>query len=351
MTPLHNTRLRWLGPLGLFLFGSAFFRLTFWLEASPRAMVHSLLVGLSAGYLFWNLARWVIQRVQRRFPGLERTQTRLLWMLLFALVAVNGAVFFRFSLHILLGSRETLWLGLVDYVTSAGIQLFYYGVYVGIYEGGYLLRQWRQTYQEKEDLVKIHWQTRFDSLKAQVNPHFLFNSLNTLSALVDENPRLASAFVDEMSSVYRYLLRSNQAELLPLRAELSFIQSYFHLLKTRHGTGISLFIEVSEAAQQTLIPPLTLQLLVENAVKHNRILPEEPLTIELKTTDEGQLLVRNSLQRREQRALSNQVGLANILNKYALLRQPAPFIADDGLTFSVYLPLIQSEVNSGKIPV
>ena len=123
----------------------------------------------------------------------------------------------------LLGSREALWLGTVDYVTSLGIQLFYHVVYFSVYEGWYILGQWQRTYAEKEELVRIQWQTHFNSLKSQVNPHFLFNSLNALSALIEESPVQAGHFVDELSSMYRYLLQANDRELTQLDTELTVL--------------------------------------------------------------------------------------------------------------------------------
>jgi len=116
------------------------------------------------------------------------------------------------------------------------------------------------------------------ALQAQISPHFLFNSLNSLSSLIADEPEKAERFVDEMSSVYRYLLGSNEGELTTLRAELAFLRSYYHLLKTRYGRGIELDVAVSEARQHDLLPPLTLQLLVENAVKHNVVAAETPLS-------------------------------------------------------------------------
>lgn len=133
--------LRWLGPIVLFLFGNLFFRLAFWLEAPTLARLQSALVGVSAGYLFWELNRGAIQRTQERLPGLQRTTKRVgLWLLLTPIL-VNAAVFSRFAMHMLLGSRPDWWLGLVDYVTSFGIQLFYHVVYFAIYEGWYIVRQ------------------------------------------------------------------------------------------------------------------------------------------------------------------------------------------------------------------
>ncbi|MBO0929769.1 sensor histidine kinase [Fibrella aquatilis] len=179
------------------------------------------------------------------------------------------------------------------------------------------------------------------ALQAHLNPHFLFNSLNTLSSLIADEPIRAEQFVDEMASVYRYVLQTNAQELTTLERELAFIDSYFHLLETRYGRGISLHNQVDNSYLNYLIPPLTLQLLVENAVKHNIILATSPLTISILTNRNGQLIVHNNLQRKSVRVASNGVGLSNILTKYQMLGQPAPTIEETQETFVVTLPLVK----------
>jgi hypothetical protein len=178
------------------------------------------------------------------------------------------------------------------------------------------------------------------ALQSQINPHFLFNSLNSLSSLIDESPVQAGVFVDELSSVYRYLLRANDGELTTVSLELSFIKSYFHLLRTRHGTGISLEVAIQPAHSQALLPPLTLQLLVENAVKHNVLLPEQPIAVRIRTTDARELIVENTLQRKTLRVQSNGVGLSNIAVKYQMLNQTEPLIKEVDGWFRVTLPLL-----------
>ncbi|WP_266368099.1 sensor histidine kinase [Tellurirhabdus rosea] len=350
MTNVNDSRLRWLGPLYLFLFGNLFFRLSFWLEASPEAITHSVLVGLSAGYLFWNVNRWLTLRVQERYPGLERTRLRLIIWLVMTPVFVNAAVFSRYGLHILLGSRDMFWLGLVDYVTSLGIQLFYHAIYFIVYEGWYVLREWRQANREKEQLSRMQWQTRFVSLKNQVNPHFLFNSLNSLSALIEESPDKAVEFVDELSSMYRYLLRANDEEMVQLETEIRFIESYAHLLQTRHGEGIRVRITVDDRYMPLLIPPLTLQLLVENAVKHNVVQTTQPLLIEIDTVNGEQLRVRNNIQRKSSKTGSNGVGLANIAAKYQMLNKSEIVIQEEDQHFTVLLPLLKPQLAVSGFP-
>lgn len=225
-------------------------------------------------------------------------------------------------------------LGLVLLISVIAVAII-----TAIYEGIHNFEYWRHSRRKADQLTKAQLQVQLDMLRQQVNPHFLFNSLNSLISLIDEDPRQAGAFAEELSSVYRYLLRSNESPLVPLTSELEFLQSYYHLLKTRHGNSLSLVTLIPPSAEHRQIPPLTLQLLIENAVKHNIVLPDQPLTISL-IADEQRLVVSNNLQRKSSQVLSNGVGLSNILSKYQILGQPVPTVEDDGQEFRVTLPLV-----------
>lgn len=194
-----------------------------------------------------------------------------------------------------------------------------------------------------QQLKQQHTEARMKALQSQVNPHFLFNALNTLSSLIDENPRQATDYVDELSSVYRYLLRVGDDEITTLSLEMSFIHSYFNLLRIRYGNSVCAELAVGDRYSDALLPPLTLQLLVENAVKHNVALSDQPLTIRIRTTPEGQLVIENNIQRRRVRVESNGVGLSNITDKYRLLNWSAPLIEEADGWFRVKLPLMISE--------
>ncbi|GAB3988096.1 hypothetical protein GCM10028807_10000 [Spirosoma daeguense] len=193
-----------------------------------------------------------------------------------------------------------------------------------------------------EKLQKQMSAVQMMALQAQLNPHFLFNSLNSLSSLIASEPDKAERFVDEMSTVYRYLLRNNNNELTTLNTELTFIDSYYHLLKTRYGAGIDLVKNIGEPFLDYKLPPLTLQLLLENAVKHNIVSVDQPLQIRMTTSANGWLSVSNTLQRKSANRLnSTQKGLLNILSKYQLLGQEAPKVEETTDTFVVALPLIK----------
>jgi sensor histidine kinase YesM len=208
-------------------------------------------------------------------------------------------------------------------------------------EGAAFYEKGRQMVDETENLKKENLQSQLEGLKGQVNPHFLFNSLNSLSSLISEDPEKAEKFLDEMSKVYRYLLRTNEEGLTTLDSEMQFIQSYFHMLKTRYGDGLDMETKIDEHYMNYQLPPLTLQMLVENAVKHNMILKDNPLKILIMTTNSGKLIVSNNLQRKDRMVSSNKVGLTNIVNKYRLMKQEEISVRDDGKEFAVVVPLIQ----------
>ena len=208
-------------------------------------------------------------------------------------------------------------------------------------EGAAFYEKWRVMVDEAENLKKENLQSQLEGLKGQVNPHFVFNSLNSLSSLISEDPDKAEKFLDEMSKVYRYMLRNNEDGLTTVEAEIQFIESYFHMLKTRYGQGLDLDIRVNERFLSYQIPPLTLQMLVENAVKHNMILKDSPLQILIITTNSGRLVVSNNLQTKDRKVSSNRVGLTNIVKKYQLMKQEEITVQNDGKEFAVAVPLIQ----------
>ncbi|MBO0953058.1 sensor histidine kinase [Fibrella forsythiae] len=199
---------------------------------------------------------------------------------------------------------------------------------------------------EREKLRVTNLESQLEVLKQQVNPHFLFNALNSLSALISEDPQQAEVFVDKLSGVYRYILRANSEPLTMLGTELDFIDAYFHLLQTRYGCGLRLRVLVDEAKRSHKLPPLTLQLLVENAVKHNVIAAKRPLDILIYTDESGLLVVQNNRQHKLTRALSNGVGLTNIVAKYQILNLPQLVIEETQHQFIVRLPLLASDTSA-----
>ncbi|MBN8825930.1 MULTISPECIES: histidine kinase [unclassified Spirosoma] len=288
----------------------------------------------------WESNRWGIIFSRRRYP--EQTQTwqrvlyQLSWFIVFAsFIRITQTWFYQqiglWHSTELFEFKPYFFNTLVSVVGTVQI--------AAVYEGIYLYQRWRITYEEAEELKKVNLQSQLDSLKTQINPHFLFNNLNSLSSLITTDAQQAELFLDELSSVYRYLLRQDERSLCPLAEEIRFIKSYFYLLKTRFGDGIFMEIAVDEYTMLCLIPPLTLQLLFENAIRHNIISVDRPLTIRV-YTEQKILYVENNRQLRTATAASNQTGLQNSMTKYKLLDQPSVTVYQDESRFRVGVPLL-----------
>ncbi|MFC5412434.1 sensor histidine kinase [Larkinella bovis] len=301
--------------------------------------LHSLLISLIEWAVLLEVNRQGILIARRRYPRLNQTKKRILLELgWFATATILQRVLVTYLYDV-----TQFWgyplPGGTYWVTTLVSFLFTLPI-AAIYEGQHLYRQWWTTYYEAEQLKKENLQSQLDSLKAQINPHFLFNSLSTLSSLVAEDAKQAERFIEELASVYRYVLQTNEQPLTTLDNELHFIRAYFNLLQMRFGRSVELDVAVEERLHGFLLPPLTLQLLVENAVKHNVALPNRPLLIRVYTDEANNLFVVNSLRKKTILAVSSRTGLANITAKYRLLKQPEVVVRQTDECFQVMIPLI-----------
>ncbi|KAA1244450.1 hypothetical protein F0000_16525 [Aquimarina sp. RZ0] len=173
---------------------------------------------------------------------------------------------------------------------------------------------------EKEMLIKENIQNELMVLKSQINPHFLFNSLNSLNYIIRNSQEEAVDFVDKLSSIFRYILQSSEKNLIPVRDEIEFLTNYIHLVTIRYGTNVQIKIDIAQDFYSTLIPILSLQILVENAIKHNEISKDYPLTIEVYHENEY-IIVKNKIQPRNDPEKSTGYGLANLSKRYILLKE------------------------------
>ncbi|HEX2868195.1 MAG TPA: histidine kinase [Ignavibacteriales bacterium] len=206
----------------------------------------------------------------------------------------------------------------------------------------YFFRQWSRTLVEKERLEKDNISSQLQALQAQVNPHFLFNSLSSLISLIELDKDLAVQFVQELADVYRYLLQQKSERLVKVCDELKFINSFIYLNKARHGESLKAEIDIDESYGSYLIPPNTLQILTENAIKHNIISQTKPLTIKF-YNDGSDLVVENNLQKKLSQQMSTGLGLQNITDRYRLLGRKNITVEDKDAIFCVRVPMIKPE--------
>lgn len=212
----------------------------------------------------------------------------------------------------------------------------------------YYMERYKNKQLEAEELLRMHTQAELQSIKSQVNPHFLFNNLNVLSALVLKQSQDANHFIEAFSNVYQYILRNQEKELIDLQQELDFLEPYIYLLQHRFPNSIQLNIQIAAEAKQLQVVPVALQMLVENAIKHNIVSPQQPLQIHITSSDKKQLTVANNLQPKRNKAASGNVGLANIDQRYAITTGKHIEVQNDGQQFSVSIPLIQVHTYAGS---
>tara|TARA_A100000171_G_scaffold16267_1_gene14704 strand:+ start:827 stop:1861 length:1035 start_codon:yes stop_codon:yes gene_type:complete len=195
----------------------------------------------------------------------------------------------------------------------------------------------KRSEHEKDILQKELALSKYESLKDQIEPHFLFNSFSVLTAVIEEDPKLAVDFVSRLSKIYRYLME-NTSQLVLLSTELEYLEHYVFVLKTRHGQSINVNYNLDAGAAQ--IPILSLQMLVENALKHNYFSKENPLTINIYTEGTDFLVVSNNLNKRPNLEKTTHLGLENINKRYELLLNKSIVIQENANSFTVKLPLV-----------
>ncbi len=193
----------------------------------------------------------------------------------------------------------------------------------------------RENQRQKEKIL-----FEFETLKSQVNPHFLFNTFNTLLSLIDESPESAKEYVNRLSDMFRNLLTLREKDTVTLEEELRFLSDYIYLQQQRYGQNLKVQTDITPRWMGHAIPPMSLQMLIENAIKHNVISRQRPLTIHIHTTEEGVLVVENTLQPKRVPPESTGLGLANIRRRYALLSTRPVEVEKLEDRFVVQVPLL-----------
>ncbi|MBX2895983.1 MAG: histidine kinase [Cyclobacteriaceae bacterium] len=221
------------------------------------------------------------------------------------------------------------------------ITLFISEIFYGLF---YSYRYYAKTQVEAMQLDRLQLELQFNSLKTQISPHYLFNCLNTVSSLLYKDIALAEQFIRRMADTFRYVIDNQKEKLVTVSEEIEFVKAYYYLLQARYEQHLTLEINLPRNLYHTLIPPMTLQLLVENAVKHNKISKEQPLLIYISALDNTQIIVSNSKTGTVQ-VESLQIGLQNIIKRYQFFTTEAVKIKNE-TRFTVALPVIKPQPKS-----
>jgi len=292
--------------------------------------------------LLWIANRYILIWCRKRYPIFSQVRKRLVLqsVLMFSFTILGDNI-----LHIVI--QQTIFKHQVnifnpdDFIGRIAASVFCVIMIVAIYESIYFMHALKDSVEEKEMLKRESLQAQLNALRTQVNPHFLFNNLNTLSSLIPEDPKHAVDFVQQLSKVYRHILDVKDEKSILLKDELDVLNAYTFLLKTRFGNNLAVHINIPEEKLQQKIVPLSLQLLMENAIKHNIVSSDKPLQIDV-FTENGSLVLSNNLQMKNQVNESTGIGLDNIRNRYKILGDKEVKVTEDENSFTVSIPLIEN---------
>ena len=286
--------------------------------------------------------RLIANVLNRKFPwmryGTYRFVLHLVLWIFYSLLIINFAYFLL--KYILTSEPPIISQIIVSNVYGIGIFIPLFSIYFSLY----FLRHWRESFVASEAAKKEKIKAELSSLKDHLDPHFLFNNLNILSSLIEIDTDRSQKFLSEFADVYRGILLSKDEDLITLSSELEFMDSYIYLIKTRFRDDIEFQLTISDEVKNYLLPPLSIQMLVENAVKHNKITETKPLTIEIKNVEDGKLLVRNNVNLQEaDESKKSGSGLNNLKGRYSPFTDRQIDISNDDEYFEVTIPLLVTE--------
>ena len=310
-------------------------------EFTKIPFIQRFLGGLPFTTLYWIITRKVMQLLRKKYQALSDTMKRMIFVALFVLFV---GPFFGAALNIIIGLVSDLigYQRIHMHVFSLKkILPVYFACFfmVAVYEAIYFYTKLKESIEAREEAKQAQIRSELEGLRSQVNPHFLFNSMNTLMNIVVEDQNLAVNFLRKLSKVYRYVLENREEQIIPLQKELKFIEAYVFLQKERFRGSLEVDINIPESFLNRHIIPLSLQILFENAIKHNAVSQKKPLRIEV-FVENNDLVVRNNLQRKEQVMDSTKFGLENIETRYRFFTQRSISIKETDHHFSVTIPLL-----------
>jgi len=248
---------------------------------------------------------------------------------IFQEVFINGTVFQKFI------ENESPNYYVVSILITFFVTLSFYAFH--------FYKAYQENKVKEQKIIAGTANAKFESLKNQIDPHFLFNSLNVLSSLIEENPENAQRFTTSLSKIYRYVLEQKDKELVPVSEELAFAKTYMNLLKMRFENSISFELPEHYENTEAKVVPLSLQLLLENCIKHNIVSEQKPLHIKIFVKD-NYLVVQNDLQKKEVLQDRRGVGLQNIVSRYGILTQRNVLIEETATVFAVHLPILTKQI-------
>ncbi len=323
----------------------AYFYLRFYLTSDNRpvhnygiGILYSFIVSVSIFTVNIKTYNWL----RRKFPWdkklIQRLSSEILLTNINAVIIVSilALIFSLVFNHF--GNLELRIVLFLNIIVAIILNTFA----VSVLEGYYYFKQWKNSLIQTEQLKRENIQSQFEALKNQIDPHFLFNSINTVYSLIDTHPDKAKEFITQFSKTFRHVLDVKEKVVVSLKEEIELLNSYIFLLKIRHEGNLEISINIDAQKLNNYVPPLSLQMLVENAIKHNIISEKKPLKITIFNSNNS-LIVKNNLQPKVYTNESTKIGLNNLTERYKHISEKAPefYIKDN--EYVAEIPLLKDE--------
>ncbi|UII74520.1 histidine kinase [Flagellimonas sp. HMM57] len=297
----------------------------------------------------WEFNDWLIKRERKRAKLNFKNSLKIFAQTMALLLPLSAIVYFLalFPLREAIGIvcedpflefRSDFFRVALIGSTVVFINLFYF-----------TMKQKEEMEEQMENLKREMLASKYSSLKTQISPHFLFNSLNTLTSLMYEDRDLASDFVTRLASSYRYILENNEDDLVSLRKELNFLDAFVFMMEVRHKNAVFIKTDIKVSAENYWIPTLTLQMLIENALKHNLYSKEKPLYISIGSIEKSALAIKNNLRKRTLKYETTKLGLENIRKRYSYYTNKQVLVREEDDVFEVIVPLLDKNIKETNI--
>ena len=311
----------------------------FW---SLKTVLQNCLFSIAIGYPAWKGMVWITLVLERRIPWLKSPIKRLIYQVVALTIFFGLIIFIGFYTWVSLSEGPGFKAFMGEALPSLKVAFIF--MFLSLLLGNAVLffKNWKAAAIQQEELKRAHLALQYQSLKDQVRPHFLFNSLSSLATLINTDTEKATQFVHKLSDVYRYVLEQRENELVPLKDDLKFLEDYIFLQKIRFGNNLQVENKL-ELDLNRLVIPLSLQMLVENAIKHNEISREHPLVIGITSTGNGHVIIKNNLQRREVSESSLGTGLENLRKQITYFSNDPLLVLEETDFFIVRMPTLSGK--------
>ncbi|MFW5757218.1 MAG: sensor histidine kinase [Bacteroidota bacterium] len=298
-------------------------------------LLHNILMT----FLIWMGVRKIVIVLWEKFPWEKHPLKHLFWEIGLVAFYVMLISLLNYGFLIITESVDLIFHG--SFLMSLSIALIVTYFITSVHEAWFFYTQWNISRLKEKTLEKENLQSQYETLKSQINPHFLFNTLNTITNLIEEEPEMAVRYVNKTADFLRTVLNLKDKQVIRVEEEIDLIKDFYDLQLQRFADNLKLHINIKKENLSQKIPPLALQMLFENALKHNVISSENPLIITIKDHEQDYIEVKNNLQKKKVFAQSHGIGLANIVSRYGFLSNKKVEIVENESFFCVRIPLLK----------